>query len=82
MVNWKTNLVVIWISQLLSIAGFFFTDADIDNIIQIVNPVRNPSRLYLLPQCMMVGGLPFKRILREKPGGQGLLDNVFNFNCG
>jgi DHA1 family multidrug resistance protein-like MFS transporter len=23
-VNWKTNLVVIWISQLLSIAGFFF----------------------------------------------------------
>ena len=24
MVNWKTNLVVIWISQLLSIAGFFF----------------------------------------------------------
>ena len=24
MVNWKTNLVIIWISQLLSIAGFFF----------------------------------------------------------
>lgn len=24
MVNWKTNLIVIWISQLLSIAGFFF----------------------------------------------------------
>ena len=24
MVNWKTNLVVIWISQLLSISGFFF----------------------------------------------------------
>ncbi len=24
MVNWKTNLVVIWISQMLSIAGFFF----------------------------------------------------------
>ncbi len=23
-VNWKTNLIVIWISQLLSIAGFFF----------------------------------------------------------
>ncbi len=23
-VNWKTNLVVIWVSQLLSIAGFFF----------------------------------------------------------
>jgi DHA1 family multidrug resistance protein-like MFS transporter len=23
-VNWKTNLVVIWISQLISIAGFFF----------------------------------------------------------
>ena len=24
MVNWKTNLIVIWISQLLSVAGFFF----------------------------------------------------------
>jgi DHA1 family multidrug resistance protein-like MFS transporter len=24
LVNWKTNLIVIWISQLLSIAGFFF----------------------------------------------------------
>ena len=23
-INWKTNLIVIWISQLLSIAGFFF----------------------------------------------------------
>jgi DHA1 family multidrug resistance protein-like MFS transporter len=24
MINWKTNLIIIWISQLLSIAGFFF----------------------------------------------------------
>ena len=46
-----------------------------------IDTLLNPSRLYLLPQCMMVGGLPFKRILREKPGGQGLSDNGFNFNC-
>lgn len=75
MVNWKTNL------DNFASVKVFLTDADIDNIIQIVNSVRNPSRSYLLSHGMIVGGLPFKPILREKSNRQGLSDNVFDFNC-
>ena len=53
MVNWKTNL------DNFASVKVFLTDADIDNIIQIVNSVRNPSRSYLLSHGMIVGGLPF-----------------------
>jgi len=74
-VNWKTNL------DNFASVKVFLTDADIDNIIQIVNSVRNPSRSYLLSHSVIMGGLPFKLILSEKADRKRLSDNVFNFNC-
>jgi DHA1 family multidrug resistance protein-like MFS transporter len=43
-VNWKTNLAVIWVSQLLSIAGFFFALPFGPYYIQELG-VHDPSRI-------------------------------------